>query len=284
MIDDKPSYTAIHVAATRAAHLRFDPPPHLFEDTKAEALLGPDYADLIEMSADGAHWVLLENRLFFPFRARWAEDRLHAAYDAGVRQYVILGAGLDTFSFRQPDATSNLAIIEVDHPATQQWKLERIRSLEWEVPANTHFIACDFEKTSVIEALASSRFDPEQPAVISWMGVTYYLERALAQAALAELAGALVPRSEVVFDYLIPYGDLSERYLELEQTSGQYLKSKGEPHVNKLRPADVGEDIMAAGFRHAVLEDRDDLAQRYFAELRSEIPMSERFGLAVAGM
>lgn len=283
MHDDQPSYTAIHVAATRAAHLRFDPAPHLLEDVPAEALLGDEFEALIEQSNEDAHWVLRENRLFIPLRARWAEDRLRRAFENGTKQFIVLGAGLDSFAFRQGPDLSALSIIEVDHPATQGWKRTRLERLGWAAPPNLHFVECDFVKTSMTEALlARGAFDPDQPAFFSWMGVTYYLERALARGALAELETLLGPRSEIVFDYLRPYDDLSPRYAELEQLSGQYLKGKGEPHVNKLRDADVRSDILESGFKTAHIETAATLGDRYGSQMNPSIPLSERFGLAAA--
>jgi methyltransferase (TIGR00027 family) len=282
MIDGKPSHTAIYVAATRAAHLRFDPAPHLLLDDLAEPLLGSDYEAMISGIGPDAHWVLLENRLFVPLRARWVEDRLHAAYAAGVRQYVILGAGLDSFAFRQPQEFDDLRIIEIDHPSTQQWKLGRVQTLGWSIPENVSFAECNFENTAVSVAMKSAGFDPSEPALVSWMGVIYYLERGTARDALADLNSVFEAGGEVLLDYLHPYEDLSPRYLELQQTSGEYLKRIGEPHVNKLHPGDLEQDILAAGFSRAILETRDGLAQRYLADLSPTIPLSERFGLAVA--
>lgn len=282
MIEGQPSRTALYVAAARAAHLRFDAPPHLLEDHCAAALLGEEHAPSVEGMTDDAHWVILENRLFMPLRARWVEDRLLAAYRRGVRNYVILGAGLDSFAFRQPAELRELHIIEVDHPATQGWKLSRIEALGWEKPANLTFVDCDFERSTVSEALGRAGFETSATAVVSWMGVVCYLQRSTARAALSELGGLLGSGSEVLFDYLRPYEDLSPRYLELQQISGAYLQRVGEPHVNKLRPEDVEEDIHAAGFQGSILEKRDDIQARYMAGLETSVPLPERFGLAIA--
>src|SRR5262245_10505374 len=105
----------MQVAACRAAHLRFDPPPHLLEDRCAEPLLGDDAEALIGLYADGGHWILRENRIFLPLRGRYAEDVVADAYRAGVRQLVVLGAGLDSFGLRRPASLSELRVIEVDH-------------------------------------------------------------------------------------------------------------------------------------------------------------------------
>ena len=282
MIEGQPSQTALYVAAARAAHLRFDPPPHLLEDHYAQPLLGEEHAASIEGMNDDTHWVMRENRLFMPLRARGVEDRLLDAYRRGVRSYVILGAGLDSFAFRQPAELAALHIFEVDHPATQAWKLARIEALGWEKPSNLSFVECDFERSKVSEALTSAGFEAGASALVSWMGVVCYLERPVARAALTELGHLLGSGSEVLFDYLRPYEDLSPRYQELQQISSNYLGRIGEPHVNKLRPEQVAEDIRAAGFQGCILEEHDEIHARYVAGLDTDIPLPERFGLAIA--
>ena len=159
MIEGRPSETALHTAAARAAHRLLDPEPHLLEDVRAAELLGADGEALIETYRDDGLWVLVENRIFIPLRARYVEDRLRVAYLNGARQYVVLGAGLDSFTFRQPAQLGELEIFEVDHPSTQDWKTARIDSLGWSVPDNVQFVPCDFETTSVSGALRDAGFN-----------------------------------------------------------------------------------------------------------------------------
>lgn len=282
MIEGQPSDTALQVAASRAAHLRFDPPPHLLEDTQAEALLGPELASLIEGSSNEAPWILIENRLFIPLRARYAEDRLADAYTRGVRQLVLLGAGLDSFVWRQPARLAGLRTFEVDHPSTQAWKRARIESLGWTLPQSARFVPCDFEQQSVTEALADSDFDPERPALVSWMGVTYYLERATTEGALRELCGLLAPGSEVVFDVMRPWEELPERYAEVRARMLEYLQGAGEPQINRYRAEEILEAIREAGFDEGHVESRASLEARYLAALDSDTPLSERFHLVTA--
>ena len=132
--------------------------------------------DLVETYDDEAPWILRENRLFLPLRARFVEDRLAEAYARGVRQYVILGAGLDSYAWRQPDGQGALRMYEVDHPSTQRWKVDRLTGLGWPLPPNARMVACDFEATTASEALAATDFDASRPTVVSWMGVVYYLD------------------------------------------------------------------------------------------------------------
>ena len=282
MIDDKPSHTAIHVAATRAAHLRFDAPPHLIEDDVAAELLGDEFAGLIDTLDDSAHWVLRENRLFVPMRARFVEDQLARAYDAGVRHFVILGAGLDSFAFRRPPTMGDLEIVEVDHPATQRFKRARLDAIGRKLPHGVCLVECDFERARVSDALALAGLEAGTPAFVSWMGVIYYLERATARAALRELATRLGPGSTIALDFLRPYEDLSPRYAELTRLSGQYLRKTGEPHVNFLRDGELEADILEAGFGKAEVVARRSLVERYVRHLETDVPLSERFGLALA--
>ena len=282
MIEGQPSQTALHVAAARAAHLRFDPAPHILVDDFAQGLLGEHAEELISSYADDGYFLLMENRLAIPLRARYAEDRLAAAYRAGVRQLVVLGAGLDSYALRRPSSQSELSVFEVDHPSTQGWKTARMVALGWEVPDFLTFVPCDFEKSSVSEVLRGTCFEAGEPAIVSWLGVVYYLEPATARRALADLHGVLASGSQVIFDYQFPLDDLPERYRDLPKRMNAYLEHVGEPQYTRYRPDALREVILAAGYAEAVLEERDDIYARYYAPLRSRIPMSGRFGLAAA--
>lgn len=283
MLEGRPSDTALEVAAARAAHLRFDPPPHLLRDDRAEALLGEDESGRIARYSDeAASWVLPENRLFLPLRARYAEDRLARAYAAGTRQLVVLGAGLDSYAFRRPPEQADLRVLEIDHPSTQRWKRGRLDALGWPDPPGLEFVSCDFERTTVSEALRGSGFRPDEPAFVTWLGVTYYLEPATTAGALAELAGLLAPRSEVVLDFLLPWEDLPERYQELREQMRAYLESVGEPHESRYRSDELRDVVLAAGFADLHVESLEALREAYFAALETQVGLSERFRLAVA--
>ena len=272
----------MQVAACRAAHLRFDPAPHLLEDRFAEPLIGADGEGLIGLYADGGHWILRENRLFIPFRARYAEELVAEAYRAGVRQLVLLGAGLDTFGLRRPASLPGLRVIEVDHPATQGWKRQRLAEIGLPLPDYLSFVECDFETTSVPAALRGTSFRSDAPAVVSWMGVVYYLAKETVSKALAELAGLLAPGSAIVLDYQFPLEGLPQRYREVVAAMTTVLDRVGEPQANRYLPDELREELLAAGFARAELPARTELYRRYFEPLASPIPMSERFGIAVA--
>jgi methyltransferase (TIGR00027 family) len=282
MKQDEPSRTAIQVAACRAAHLRFDPAPHLLEDRIAERLLGADAEALIGTYAPGGSWILQENRLFLPFRGRFGEDLIAAAHRDGIRQLVVLGAGLDSFALRRPPSLADLRIYEVDHPATQGWKRQRLAESAIDEPEGLVFVECDFETTSVSEALRRTTFAPESPAVVSWMGVVYYLEKETVRRALTELAALLAPGSAVALDYQFPIETLPQRYRDIFEQQSAYLKGAGEPQVNRYLPEALRAEILGAGFARVEQPTREEIERRYFAPLASPVPMSERFGMAIA--
>lgn len=282
MIEGQPSHSALHVAAARAAHLRYDPGPHLLVDDFAEGFLGEQAEGLIPNYADDGYFILIENRLAFPLRSRYAEDRLAAAYRKGVRQLVILGAGLDSYALRRPSNQPELRIFEVDHPSTQRWKTARMRELDWEIPECLRMVPCDFEKSRVSEVLRAAAFEADEPAIVSWLGVVYYLQPETAQRALVDLREILTPGSEVIFDYQFPFEDLPERYQDVFTRMNAYLEDVGEPQHTRYRPDALREVILGAGYADAILERHEDLYARYYAPLASKVPMSERFGFAVA--
>lgn len=281
MIEGRPSETAIQVAAAREAHRRYDEGPPLLDDVHAAALLDASGRALVETYGDDAPWILRENRLFLPLRARFVEDRLAEAYACGVRQYVILGAGLDSYAWRQPSGQDALRIYEVDHPSTQQWKVDRLAGLGWPLPSNARMVACDFEATTASEALSGTDFDPSQPAIVSWMGVVYYLERETAAAALRDLAAILAPGSELVFDAMLPWEAMPERYHAIREQMVAWLKGAGEPQKNRYLPAELVEAARAAGFGETEVVDVPTLYARY-ADGAPTAPLTERFFLAIA--
>jgi len=284
MIEGRPSDTALQVAASRAAHLRFDPAPHLLDDRQAADLLGPEAIALVDGYGNDGPWVLHENRLFIPLRARYVEDRMREGYARGVRQFIILGAGLDSFVFRQPAQLSDLRVFEIDHPSMQSWKQARLDALGWMVPDNARYVPCDFEKSRVSEVLAQTDFDPSQPAIVSWMGVVYYLEKTTVDEALRDLASILAAGSEVVFDVMRPWDELPERYEEIRAAMAKYLSGAGEPHVNRYRREEIVQTIRDAGFGEALVEEREEIEHRYLTPLETSIPLSHRFRLVVARM
>jgi methyltransferase (TIGR00027 family) len=162
-------------AAARAAHLIVDGPPVIFADTLAGRLLGDQAEKLLGYHRTrGDHLVLAAARAQATCRSRYTEDRVMERVRAGVRQYVILGAGRDTFAYRS-EAASQLRVFEVDHPASQQDKRRRLEEAQIPVPPNVTHVPLDFENGSLADGLAAHGFDPALPAVVAWLGVSMYL-------------------------------------------------------------------------------------------------------------
>ncbi|WP_202969055.1 class I SAM-dependent methyltransferase [Nocardia seriolae] len=232
-MNNGPSRTAMMAAAGRAAHLLVDSEPHLFRDTVAEALLGERAAELIAYHREsGDHPVLSGTRAQVTARSHHTESLLAA----GFEQYVILGAGLDTFAYRSPLA-QRVTVYEVDHPATQKWKRELLATAGIGT-ATVEFVGVDFECDNLATELAAHGFDPRRPALVSWLGVTMYLTESAISATLDTLSG-FAPYTELVLEYaLLPdLRDESGRvYAEfaLPATAGQ-----GEPFLSFFSPETV---------------------------------------------
>ena len=198
----EPSQTALTAAAARAAHLDVDAPPRIFADTLAATLLGPLADELLAYHRTrGDHPILAGARAQTTIRARVAE---HTLADSGADQYVLLGAGLDTYAYRSRRA-ERVHVFEVDHPASQRWKRDRVAEARLEPRGELTHVAIDLEAEPVLPALVAAGLDPTRPAVVSWLGVTVYLTRDAITATLAML-GTLARGSRLVFDYMLPEG------------------------------------------------------------------------------
>ena len=180
-------------------------------------------------------------------RSHHAERCLQAAVAAGVNQYVIVGAGLDSFHWRRPIWAKNLAVYEVDHPATQAMK--RARCAASALLGEPHWVAANFERESVADALLRSDFDHRQPAFFAWLGVTHYLKPAATRATLAALAEVAVPGSELVFDYSVPPAQIGLRDWPLAAGLGLLTAALGEPLVGGLMPEAMARDAIEKGWR-----------------------------------
>jgi methyltransferase (TIGR00027 family) len=229
------SETAQTAAAARAAHLIVDRAPLIFADPLAYPLLGERAEELVAYHRNhGDHPVLAGARAAVTTRSRYTEDRLAAL---GVDQYVILGAGLDSYAYR---SAGPVRVFEVDHPATQEWKRHRLAGAGIAVPPSVTFVPVDFEADSWLEGLCRNGFDPGRPALVGWLGVTMYLTREAIGRTLAEL-GRCAPGTEVVLDYLLP--------AELRDPAGRtyadlvapVAAQRGEPWLSFFAP-----DAMAA--------------------------------------
>ena len=249
----QPSLTALTAAAARAAHLIVDNEPAIFADTLAQAMLGERAEELISYHrAHGAHPVLAGARAQVTCRGRYAEDRLADAIKRGIGQYVLLGAGLDSFAYRSPLA-GRVRVFEVDHPATQAYK-RRVRGVAggrgldagWTM-GDVRFVAVDFGRDSLGEALERAGFDAGQPALVSWLGVTMYLDESAIEETVTVLGG-FAPGSEVVVDYMLPAGMRDAAGQMYADLVGQAAAEWGEPWRSVFAPAAMAALLARHGF------------------------------------
>jgi methyltransferase (TIGR00027 family) len=255
----RPSRTAQRVAVRRAAHQLLDR-PLVFDDPFALKIIGADAAAATSTKADGR--VSGSFRAFMAVRSRYAEDELAHAVAQGVRQYCVLGAGLDTFAWRNP--YPELRVFEVDYPATQHWKKQRIANVGMEAPSSLTFAPVDFEAQTLDEGLASAGFRLDQPACFSWLGVTMYLTRETFESTAAFI-GAMPAGSRVTFDYAVDRAELGT----FERVALDHLRRKvaamGEPMQLYFRPSELAETMKRLGFGEMEDVGRDELSARYLS-------------------
>jgi len=284
MDDNQASTTALMTAYCRWHHVLHDK-PLIFEDRLAGQILGEEGQDIIESMLLGSlernnpasaaafpdrmsaiSW-MMQTGAGAPIalaRASYAEEKLELSIAAGVSQYVILGAGLDTFAFRRPDLMEKLTVFEVDHPASQEYKLDRIRELGWECPANLHFTALDFALNSLDEALERSTFDPDGKTFFSWLGVSYYLGIDKVRATLRQVAQIAPPGSAMVFDYLDKSAyrpdTASSRVVRMLSS----VMEIGEPMLSGFDAHTLGDELAECGITLKENLGPSEIQRRYF--------------------
>jgi methyltransferase (TIGR00027 family) len=239
--------TALMAAAARAAHLVVDSEPWIFTDSLATALLGDQAETLLGYHrSHGSHPVLAAARTMVTVRSRYAEDRLTGAIGGGITQYVMLGAGLDTFAYRSPQAT-RARVIEADHPATQRWKRSQLASAGISPRGDTRYAETDLRAGTLAAALTGAGLDLTRPALISWLGVIMYLDRDAVAGTLAALRHCAAG-TELVAEYLVPedlQDDLGRTYTGLV---APVAAEQGEPWRTFLRPDELPALLAAHGF------------------------------------
>lgn len=259
----KASATATGVAVARSAHRSCDQPPWVLDDPFALQLAGPRWAE-IQSASEAAfpETALRQSRASVVARSRYAEDRL---VSGGYRQYVILGAGLDSFAWRRADLIGWLRLFEVDHPASQAWKLGRIAELDLPVRDGHVFAPVDFETTPLWEGLTRAGLDWSQPAFFSWLGVIIYLTPEAIIATLNTVSGCGTG-SEIVLSYDAPDAFLDDTAREMVQIEARQVAATGEPYTTRMSPAQAETLIESAGLEVVEHLAPQALYDRYFAQ------------------
>ncbi|MFD0373239.1 class I SAM-dependent methyltransferase [Streptomyces sp. NPDC127114] len=276
----EPDHTAVRVALWRALHVHADPAPHVLDDEIGLQLAdpGPDWRERGDMTMPGVAGV----RASMVARARFVEDLVAERADAGVTQYVILGAGLDTMVQRRPELGSRLHVFEVDQPGTQAWKRQRLAELGYGVPPWQTLVPVDFEAgDSWWERLTAAGFDPDRPAVVASAGVSMYLTREANTATLRQ-AAVLAPGSVLATTFLLPLDRLEPDQRRVQEFSMRNAAASGTPFVSLYTPDEMRRAALEAGFATAEHVSPDDLAARYFADRADGLrpPRSEQFLVA----
>jgi methyltransferase (TIGR00027 family) len=231
-------------------------------------LIGPGYDRDMERAM---HYVARDFRLYMSVRSRYAEDRLAQRVAVGVNQYVILGAGLDTFAYRNP--FSDLRVFEVDYPATQLWKHELLAEAGIDIPAKLTFIPLDLEHKSLAESLLEAGFNPAEPAFFGWLGVVPYLTLDAFRATLATI-GRLPEGTAVSFDYAFPPETLSPKRRRVFDTLSKRVAAAGEPLQLFFTPEDLEKEVHAAGFSRIEQFDTDRMNETYFKDRADGLKLS----------
>jgi methyltransferase (TIGR00027 family) len=215
-------------------------------------------------------------------RGCYAEESLAAAAQTGCSQYVILGAGLDTFVFRKPDLAAQLQVFEVDHPVTQQLKRQRVAGWKLAHPDRWHLVAMDFEQETLAGALATSQYDPARVGLFSWLGVTYYLTREAVCATLRSIAEISPAGSSVVFDYMDQDAFRPERAGKRVQTMQMIAQAVGEPMKCGFDPADLPQVLAELGLRLEESLSPNEIEDRYFRNRQDNMHAFENVHFARA--
>jgi len=262
------SQTAVLTAMLRAAHQLVDDEPKIVNDPIAIALVD----DITRERIAARPAALCSPGLMIPraavlLRSRYAEDLLARAVTHGVGQFVILGAGLDTFAFRQPAFADHLQIYEVDYPTTQAWKRERLAAAGVAVPKNLHWAPIDFEQQSLSAGLQDAGVDASRSAFFSWLGVTQYLTLPAIDATLKAVAAFPSP-STIVLSFMLPDLDLPAEEAAAARAAAENAARTGEAWLTRLRPSELAARFTKLGFREVVHLTPKEANARYFTGRR----------------
>jgi methyltransferase (TIGR00027 family) len=266
MRESRPSVTAQRVAIRRAAHLLLDD-PKVFDDPLALRIIGRESALALQADPRQFETTPLSPylRAFVAARSRYTEDELSLAVRRGVCQYVILGAGLDTFAYRNPYPQGMLHVLEVDHPTMQTWKRARLEEVGITLPVDLTFAPVDFETQTLEEGLVGAGYDSGKCTFFSWLGVTEYLTTEAVITTLRFIASAPVG-SGVVFDYMLSPSLLTPAQRSRFDAIAQRVASAGEPWQAFFEPALLTRDLRAMGFGYVEDNGPEEINARYFKD------------------
>lgn len=264
------SRTAEIPAIMRALHQTTDEEPKILQDPIASRLVDTTGRDQDWLAQFVRHGFAKRWRAGFVMRSRYAEDCLAEGVARGVRQYVILGAGLDTFAYRQGCSASALRVYEVDHPETQRWKRDRLAAASIAIPSNLTFVPTDFESITLPDALQATGFASDAETFCSWLGVTQYLSSETIDAALRFVL-SLPHSSEIVFSFILPQEELEGVEADAVQTAARRAAEVGEPWLSRFHADYLQAKLRAMGFPRVIHLTPEDAHERYFRNRRDRL-------------
>ena len=282
MSDRNASNTAFGTLFMRGVHQLLDAKPLILDDPVALTLLGEDAVRQIKNSRD--HHQTLEARALrthVVLRSRFTEDRLAEAVGRGITQYVILGAGFDTFAYRQPVWAKALKIFEVDKPATQAQKRLRLERAGMALQPNLNFVGIDFEHESLHDGLLHNGVSLTEPSFFSWLGVTMYLKEDAIDAVLRTIA-QYPPDSEIAFTFTQPLDSLSGLERSLHFSLSKVVSGVGEPFVSHFTPAAIETKLHQAGFKTIAFLSNEEAEERYFRQRPTDLHIPKRSAILYA--
>ena len=271
MTDNQSSKTAEAAAAIRALHYLYEE-QHIISDPFARHLTNWKWQTIL---SNRSFPYLLKTTIMKPIysavggqilsRARYAEDKLEQAIAKGIRQYVILGAGMDSYSLRHPQPKGQLTVFEIDHPVTQGTKRKKLLKLTDKLPEHLVLVPVDFEKQTVSDALKETSFRPGEPAFYSWIATTYYLTRASIYRTLSSIAEFSANGSEIVFDYSIADSCLTPEGKSESAITKTFVARRGEVYVSNFDHDEIKVEVGKLGYELLEQATPDLLQKLYFS-------------------
>ena len=270
------SRTAVGAAMLRAAHQLIDGESRIFEDPVILKILEPVQLEYIQQHPaeySQTRWRSLRSHIVL--RSRYAEDCLKEAYGRGVRQYIMLGAGLDTFAYRQPDWACDLTILEADHPASQSFKLHKLEQAGIGPRQNQVFVSLDLDKDDLALVFKGAGLRSGEPVFVSWLGVMVYLRWETIDAVFAFVAG-LPKGSEFVFTFS------PKRWMGWPDPVALMAKAAGEPWITYIDPPELMDKLRKAGFTSVHVLEPEEARQLYYLDENIRLPAPRKSSIILA--